>query len=118
MIDLFAPIHKKILIASVLPMALALLIMGAEMKRQWSEISNLESINFLLELDVPVNELINEIQKERGLSAIFLGQYNKVAVHELVRQQQLTDQKAKYLFGLMSNIENNEVYSERGRSIR
>ncbi len=68
-------------------------------------VSNLRTMQTLSELAVKSSALIHEAQKERGMSAGFLGSQGTKFVAELPKQRELTDQKAAALTTLLGQLD-------------
>jgi len=68
-------------------------------------VSNLHTMQTLSELAVKSSALIHEAQKERGMSAGFLGSQGTKFAAELPKQRELTDQKAADLKTLLAQLD-------------
>ncbi len=68
-------------------------------------VSNLRTMQALSGLAVKSSALIHEAQKERGMSAGFLGSQGTKFVAELPKQRELTDQKAADLQALLGQLD-------------
>jgi len=73
-------------------LALALLV-GADLYRNWTVAGRLDDFQGLVELGVAGSALVHELQKERGMSAGFIGSNGAKFGDLLPEQRALTDQK-------------------------
>ncbi|WP_286263259.1 methyl-accepting chemotaxis protein [Thalassotalea atypica] len=84
----------KLLILSAIPFLLIVFFSSALVSQTASDAKNAEQVNKLLEVAVANSELVHELQKERGLTAGFLGSNgSEVFKQKLMNQRQVTDEK-------------------------
>ncbi|WP_419810346.1 methyl-accepting chemotaxis protein [Bacterioplanoides sp.] len=88
-----ASVKHKLLILLVLPLLAVLFLQSSVLKGQMNDLESMEHITQLAELAVVNSALAHEMQKERGMSAGYLGSGGKKFVDALPKQRQLTDQR-------------------------
>ncbi|QSX39226.1 methyl-accepting chemotaxis protein [Shewanella cyperi] len=85
---------KQKLLMVVMPSLLGYLIYGSLMLRDaWDDKQSLAQVQQLTELAVSNSALVHELQKERGMSAGFLGSSGKAFANQLPGQRRLTDDR-------------------------
>ncbi len=90
-------LRTQILIMLFLPMAVMIGFGGAGIYEKHILMNRMEAMNGLSSLGVRISALVHELQKERGMSAGFLGSQGKKFADQLPKQQQDSDEKAKQL---------------------
>ncbi len=96
--------QKLILLVSV-PL---LLMIGFAIVKSVSSLSayrTMVQLESMTELDVYAGSLVHELQKERGMTAGFLGSNGTKFADELVEQRKLTDEKRKALQGFLDDFD-------------
>ncbi len=81
----------------LMPLVLALFFMGNALIEKRQTVINMQQAKSLLELSVTSSNLVHELQKERGASAIFLGSRGQKFGNKL-NQQRLTANNRNELF--------------------
>jgi methyl-accepting chemotaxis protein len=89
------PIKLKIGLALMLPLLGMLYFAQIELRYGLTQLHETENINGLMQLSVKVSEMVHELQKERGMTAGFLGSDGKNFSSELRQQYSETDQRLK-----------------------
>ena len=93
--------HKLVLLV-VMPLIGMLWFSQAKLFESWSQYGNAKDLVSLTELSVSVSDLVHELQKERGLSAGYLGSGGKKFSAKLNSHYNNTDQKME---ALLSHVE-------------
>jgi hypothetical protein len=70
-----------------------LLLASFSIRTQLREIKASEDVILLADFSVHASALLHELQKERGLSSLFLGSKGKEFAQDVIAQRKLTDQK-------------------------
>lgn len=87
----------KIALLSLVPLAGLLLLSSSVAFKQMAEMKTSDNIISLADLSVYASNLVHELQKERGLSAGYLGSRGKTFRQELDQQRQATDSQRQQL---------------------
>jgi methyl-accepting chemotaxis protein len=98
-------IKLKLLILAVIPVLALLVISVDEGNRRLSDVSSLEQLKTLSILSTKISALVHETQKERGMTAGFLGSKGKKFSSKILKQRELTNLKQKELELFLSNID-------------
>ena len=104
-------IKRKLLLLISLPLLAMLFFSITENLSIYKEINKTEKIKVEILFGKTISELLHETQKERGLSAGFLGSEGKKFVTELPVQRELTDAKYKLFLDAKENM-NNSFHSD------
>ena len=86
------PIRLKLTLMFALPVLLALAFIGHEIIANYQAYNNMAQGQQLNTLTVNASNLVHELQKERGMSAGFLGSKGNRFVSELSQQRRTSDQ--------------------------
>ncbi|HVH81848.1 MAG TPA: nitrate- and nitrite sensing domain-containing protein [Stellaceae bacterium] len=94
-------IMHRILIALAIPALAFIVAMGTIVLQKRATISEMEKLNSLVALSTRINDLVHEMQKERGASALFIGSKGALFQRELADQHARTDaQRQKFVASL------------------
>lgn len=88
---------QKIVLLALIPLAGILSMSSFIAFEQVNEMEKTERIISLVDLSVYVSNLVHELQKERGMSAGFIGSHGEKFKQDLEQQRQATDGKYKQL---------------------
>lgn len=92
---------SKLMLLLAIPLLGFIWMTVASFVQHWSNYHEMQNINQLTELAVVSNKLVHEIQKERGLTAGYLGAKGNAFGEQLTTQRQQLDatqqQRAQYL---------------------
>lgn len=88
---------KKILLSLVLPMTMAIVLGGILVKDKINTLDSMGQIQELVSVSVNISAAVHELQKERGLTSIFLTSKGKSAGDKLQQQRQTVDSKLSAL---------------------
>ena len=86
-------IKIKLLLMIILPLTLAGIFIAATVIEKKQIVDNMTQAESLLTLSVTSNNLVHELQKERGASAVYLGSDGNKFSSKLEQQKNLTDTK-------------------------
>ncbi|MCB1189418.1 MAG: methyl-accepting chemotaxis protein [Leptospiraceae bacterium] len=110
-------IKLKLLLLLAIPMIGVLLFSGSIVWERYGTYKEIIYLNKLVDFVVHSSALVHELQKERGLSAGFLGSQGQSFRENLQEQRKLTDDKIKSLKELFSGQSiNNEKIDSLGRT--
>lgn len=88
-------IRSKLQIIILLPLSILCVCMISILSDKYTVAEDYEETAHLIELSVAASELVHEIQKERGATAIYLGSQGKRFKTELGNQRRLTNTAMK-----------------------
>lgn len=88
-------ISKKVLLVAIFPFFGFLLLSGVSMQDALKKIKSSEKVLQLTDFAVQASHVMHEVQKERGLSAGFIGSSGEKFSSQLMQQRALTDQVFK-----------------------
>ena len=88
-----ASVKHKLLLLLILPLLALLFSQSMILKDQMHDVESMQHITELAELSVVNSALAHEMQKERGMSAGYLGSGGTKFVDALPKQRQLTDRR-------------------------
>ncbi|GAA0579372.1 nitrate- and nitrite sensing domain-containing protein [Halomonas salifodinae] len=98
-------VRSQILLLLALPMLALLWLASAEVIDRWKVRSELAALVELVELSVPSGDVIHELERERGASAVFLGSGGTQGRDTLLEQRRLTDTARRELSSLLTSFE-------------
>jgi len=88
-------IKKKLLVLIFVPIVTILILAFVLVSKEYAEVSTFKTAEKASQLSVNISHLVHEIQKERGMTAGFLGSKGKKFKDELLIQRKHTDEKIK-----------------------
>ncbi len=88
-------IRSKLQLIILLPLSILCLCMASILSDKYTTVVNNQEAAHLIELSVAASELVHELQKERGASAIYLGSKGQRFTTELSNQRRNTDTALK-----------------------
>ncbi len=98
-------IKYKLMLLVLLPLLLAVVFIIAALTKSWNSTKNMETAEVLLALAASSNNLVHELQKERGASAVYLSSKGELFKDELRAQRNLSDKlKQEFSKVLASSI--------------
>ncbi len=86
-------IKQKLLLLGFIPALIVVLLAQAQFFKALTQYSESKRVSSLVELAVYSSALVHELQKERGMSAGYLGSGGAKFGNKLPRQQKITDEK-------------------------
>lgn len=86
-------IKTKLLLMIIFPLTLAGIFISAAVIEKNQTVNNMARAESLLILSVASSNLVHELQKERGASAVYIGSNGNKFANKLDQQRQLTDTK-------------------------
>ncbi len=98
-------IRTKLALMLLPPIIGLLYFSGAAVLEKSSVVNNLHTLQSLTHLAIRTSAVIHELQKERGLSAGFIGSGGEKFAGELNNQRAVTDQKAAELRSFLSTLD-------------
>lgn len=99
-------IRSRILLLAVVPMLGVVAFAGIAIVQQWNRTANVLELRELIGVTYHVNEVIHELQKERGTSAGFIGARGQGNfAQRLQAQHGSTDEKVKALSEAISDFD-------------
>lgn len=87
------PIKTKLLLMIMLPLALAGVFVISIVIEKKQTVNNMLQAESLLKLSIASSNLVHELQKERGASAVYLGSHGQKFSNKLTQQKGVTDNK-------------------------
>jgi methyl-accepting chemotaxis protein len=90
-------IRKKLIVQTFIPIAVILILSAMFLNTQFSKVGKLQNIQTASSLLNSISLLVHELQKERGMSAGYLGSHGKRFKQKLFNQRKLTDQRLAQL---------------------
>ena len=116
------PIQKKLAIMVLVPVFGLLFFLQLEIRREVSVRNESGVLLYIAETSVAISALVHELQKERGMSAGFLGSKGAKFADKLPDQHKLTDSRIdelrQFLSEANSKLSGSEVGREFIRSLR
>ncbi len=86
-------VSHSLLVSALLPLAAALVLSGLLISERTRTVQGMSAIRTLVEPLTLLNDLVHELQKERGMTAVFLTAEDASFLTDLQRQRQATDRK-------------------------
>ena len=110
-------IKSKLMLLLALPLIGLIVISTKAILTDYSNVKTLEKLNTGIQLSVVLSELVHETQKERGMTAGFLGSKGNKFKLELPNQRELTNTKIKKLKEFISLNNNLDLDTEKSIKI-
>lgn len=111
-------IKIKLLLLVIIPL-IALSIIGVElMYKNIKQTYSLNKLEKVVVLSTKISALVHETQKERGLTAGFLGSDGKIFRNRLTTQREQTDIKIADIKNYINSIELDSIDSEINNNIK
>ena len=85
--------RNKLMLMLVIPSIVALYFLGVVLLQSWQAYQAMQRVELVAEVSVGASNLVHELQKERGLTAGFLGSKGQRLGAELGQQRKLADQR-------------------------
>ena len=86
-------IKNKLMLLIVIPLVIVILLTGKLFHSSYVEVSELNDLQKVVILSTKIGALVHEVQKERGMTAGFLGSKGKKFVKDLPKQRLLVDSR-------------------------
>ena len=106
-------IRQRIYIASLTPLAFAVVVLGLMAYDFWKSYSASKTVEEVAKLTKAALELVHEFQKERGMSAGYIGSSGAKFGEKLRNQRKLTDEKIR----LFKEVVSQDSFTERAHGI-
>ena len=111
-------IRAKLMLMLVAPVAGLLYFSIYGITDRWQTSEGMADVQVLSELAVNVSTLVHETQKERGMTAGYLGSKGVKFASELPGQRSQTDQKARTLRAFVAEFDASRFHGEVGSTLR
>ena len=103
-------IKQKLILIMLIPLFVVILLAAKLAVDSFSTSRNLQSLDKVVVLSVKIGDLVHETQKERGMTAGFLGSNGEKFKTELPAQRLIVDEKFKELNSFLTTF-NKDIYS-------
>ena len=103
-------IKQKLILIMLIPLFVVILLAAKLAVDSFSASRNLQSLDNVVILSIKIGDLVHETQKERGMTAGFLGSNGEKFKSELPTQRVVVDEKLKELNAFLNTF-NKDVYS-------
>jgi methyl-accepting chemotaxis protein len=110
-------IKNKLMLLVIIPLMIVILLTAKLFHGSYSEVNQLEDLQKVVVLSTKIGALVHETQKERGMTAGFLGSKGKKFSNELPKQRQLVDSKKEDFLNELKLIDLNSFSSEFSSNI-
>ena len=104
-------IKQKLILIMLIPLFVVILLAAKLAVDSFSSSRNLQSLDKVVILSIKIGNLVHETQKERGMTAGFLGSKGEKFSSELPTQRSVVDEKLKELNGFLNTFDKT-AYSE------
>ncbi|MDD3056091.1 MAG: nitrate- and nitrite sensing domain-containing protein [Aliarcobacter sp.] len=104
-------IKQKLILIMLIPLIVVILLAAKLAIDSFSSSKNLQSLDNVVILSIKIGNLVHETQKERGMTAGFLGSKGEKFSTELLAQRLVVDEKQKEVNGFLTTFDKN-AYSE------
>jgi len=110
-------IKNKLMLLVIIPLIIVILLTAKLFHGAYSQVNELKNLENVVILSTKIGALVHETQKERGLTAGFLGSKGKKFVNELAKQRQLVDSRKKDFLNELKLIDVNNYSKEFASNI-
>ncbi|MDD4328886.1 MAG: nitrate- and nitrite sensing domain-containing protein [Aliarcobacter sp.] len=104
-------IKQKLILIMLIPLIVVILLAAKLAVDSFSSSKNLQSLDKVVVLSIKIGNLVHETQKERGMTAGFLGSKGEKFSTELLTQRLVVDEKLKEVNEFLNTFDKN-VYSD------
>ena len=104
-------IKQKLITIMMIPLIVVILLSAKLAYDAYIETTNLQKIEKIVILSTKIGAMVHETQKERGMTAGFLGSKGKKFVDALPRQRENVNSKKQELLNYLKNFDE-EVYTQ------
>jgi methyl-accepting chemotaxis protein len=109
--------HRVVLALLVPSLALAILAAMFVVGRE-TTVNDMNKLAKLVRVANGVNDLVHELQRERGISAVFLGSKGSQLQQELLKQRELTNQKRQELEATLQRLDASAIGDALGKNLK
>ncbi len=109
---MFKSIKSKLIILPAIPLMVALYFMGAAIVTRVGVVSEMETLISLSQLSIKISALVHEAQKERGLTAGFVGSKGEKFASELTAQRKTVDKEKNILTAALHSLKTDSLPSD------
>lgn len=103
-------IRGKLALMLLLPLAIAIYFLGSTLIGSWRMSEAMERVQLLAEVSVDASNLVHELQKERGLTAGFLGAKGQRLGDKLSGQRSKVDQRLQDYYKRLETLDRNLLW--------
>ena len=111
------PIKNKIFILILIPVVIIIFISSNIIYKDYKHIKKLNHLKNGIILSTKISSLVHEIQKERGISIMFLGRKSDFFKNQLKKQYFLTNNKLKDLNNFIKEIKTHNRHDKNVQSL-
>ena len=104
--------RSKLMLMLALPLILALYFLSQAMLDSWRLSQSMARIQLLADVAVDASNLVHELQKERGLTAGFLGSKGERLQAELSQQRTVTNGKLQQYQSRVATLDSSDMWPE------
>lgn len=102
--------RSKLMLMLVLPLLLAIYFLSQAMLDSWRLSQSMARIQLLADVAVDASDLVHELQKERGLTAGFLGSKGERLQSELSQQRSVTNAKLQQYQSRVATLDSSDMW--------
>ncbi|KAB7892591.1 methyl-accepting chemotaxis protein [Poseidonibacter ostreae] len=105
-------IKNKLMLLVIIPLIIVVLSTAKLLHSSYSRVTELNALDKIVILSTKIGALVHETQKERGMTAGFVGSKGKKFVEKLPKQRKLVDSKRKDFFNELKIVDINSYSKE------
>ena len=105
-------IKQKLILLMMIPLIVVIVLSGELAYQSYSKKVALDKIEKVVILSTKIGALVHETQKERGMTAGYLGSKGTKFVNKLPKQRENTDDKKKILLDFLSSFDKTKYDKE------
>jgi len=105
-------IKQKLVLIMMIPLLVVILLAAKLAYDSWNRSQNLKSLDRVVVLSVNISNLVHETQKERGMTAGFIGSKGNKFKEELPRQREEVNKKLKALNEFLAKFNKNNYSAD------
>ena len=98
-------VHSRIILALTLPVVGFLVCAGSILWSRWETVGDMAQLQRIADLATRLSDLVHDMQRERGASAVFIGSRGQQLVRELPEQRRSTDENRRRLDALLGGLD-------------
>ncbi|MEM7207164.1 MAG: methyl-accepting chemotaxis protein [Pseudomonadota bacterium] len=104
-------VSQKLLAVLSIPLTVSVFFSGTLALNAWSETKYSTNVGRALRVAIAANEMVHEVQKERGMTAGYIGSNGSKFANEIIAQRKMVDQKYDALVERYNNTDVSELPS-------
>ena len=113
-----AKIGKRVFFALILPAMAFLCVAVYVLAERQATVSELRQLSQVAQITTRISNLVHELQRERGASAVFVGSGGKQLVQELPAQRKITDERRAALRAVLQGFDAERVGGQFGKLLQ